>query len=463
MSKQGRPVNCEHVERCVIVVVLGVGSLLPWNFFIIASQYFHQRLAAAPNATCNATSNATCNATSGGGDYSYGLWMPLASNLPLLILSLFNTLWPSSWSGCDLPAARCKRRGLARDPLVVSSMASIIACFAVTAVLVNVAVSPRAFFIVTMATIVLINMCSGVLVGRLLGVVGLLFQQYLPWFMSGQGGSGLFAALVMLVSIVSEVDALVYFITPCIVTVITLLCYLRLLKLATSPRTHSHTRGDAVDSPLQDVAPQGPPGITEITALSSSSDAPEEGGDQKRDENLEKHCGWHVFNKIRCMALCVTAVFLVTLSVFPVITSRVRTVYKDNAAWDKVFTCVCCFIVFSAMDLLGRVLTNCVQWPSKESWWLPVAVASRGVFVPLLVMTFRLPAFLCRDWFFISIMATFSFSNGYLASLCVAYAPQLVRGKDREAAGLLMSLSIALGLSLGALVSFCIVKALGVD
>ncbi|KAL6111091.1 slc29a2 [Pungitius sinensis] len=163
------------------------------------------------------------------------------------------------------------------------------------------------------------------------------------------------------------------------------------------------------------------------------------------------------------MAACVTAVFLVTLSVFPVITSRVRTVYKDNAAWDKVFTCVCCFIVFSAMDLSGRVLTNCVQWPSKESRWLPVAVASRVVFVPLLAMTFRLPAFLCRDWFFVSIVATFSFSNGYLASLCVAYAPQLVRGKDREAAGLLMSLSIALGLSLGALVSFCFVKALVVD
>lgn len=39
--------------------------------------------------------------------------------------------------------------------------------------------------------------------------------------------------------------------------------------------------------------------------------------------------------QIWLMALCVTCVFLVTLSVFPVITVRVQTVYKDNAAWGE--------------------------------------------------------------------------------------------------------------------------------
>lgn len=35
------------------------------------------------------------------------------------------------------------------------------------------------------------------------------------------------------------------------------------------------------------------------------------------------------------MAACVTCVFAVTLSVFPVITVRVQTVYQDNAAWSE--------------------------------------------------------------------------------------------------------------------------------
>lgn len=36
------------------------------------------------------------------------------------------------------------------------------------------------------------------------------------------------------------------------------------------------------------------------------------------------------------MALCVTCVFAVTVSVFPVVTVRVQTVYKDNAAWGEM-------------------------------------------------------------------------------------------------------------------------------
>lgn len=35
------------------------------------------------------------------------------------------------------------------------------------------------------------------------------------------------------------------------------------------------------------------------------------------------------------MAACVTCVFAVTLSVFPVITVRVQTVYKDAAGWGE--------------------------------------------------------------------------------------------------------------------------------
>ncbi|XP_077935803.1 equilibrative nucleoside transporter 2-like isoform X4 [Gasterosteus aculeatus] len=448
--------HSRRLVPCIIIFVLGVGSLLPWNFFIIASQYFQRRLAAAPSTT------------SGGGGYSYELWMPLAANLPLVVSSLLNCLCtrccgrglPAALRRCcgrGLPAAPCGSCDLKHCPLVVFTMVLIIGLFAATAVLVDVDMEPRIFFYVTMATIVVINMSNGVLVGSLFGVVSLLFQQHLRWFMIGQGASGLIAALVMLVSILSRVPEQAYFIIPCVVAAVTLACY---LCLGMSPRTHTH--GDGVDSPQQDS--QEPPGSTEMTALSNSSEAPE---DQRRDENQERCSGWRVFKEIRWMAAYVMAVFVVTLSVFPVITSRVQTVSKDNAAWDKVFTCVCCLIVFNAMDLLGRIATIFVQWPLKESRWLPIAVASRGLFVPLLIMcnvqNFRSPAVFRSDGFFAFIMALFAVSNGYLASLCVAYAPRLVRGADCEAAGLVMSLFMVLGLSLGAFLSFCFMRFLSCD
>lgn len=52
------------------------------------------------------------------------------------------------------------------------------------------------------------------------------------------------------------------------------------------------------------------------------------------------------------MAACVTCVFAVTLSVFPVITVRVQTVYQDNAAWSETshsLLCSCSF--WSVMDI----------------------------------------------------------------------------------------------------------------
>lgn len=178
------------------------------------------------------------------------------------------------------------------------------------------------------------------------------------------------------------------------------------------------------------------------------------------------------------MALCVTCVFAITLAVFPVITVRVRTAYKDVVAWgesrsgsrppatrgrgqqpclspppDRVFTCVCCFIVFNVMDLVGRIVVSLVQWvsplpppspgascsrpspgggvspqPPRDGVLLPAAVLSRLIFVPLLMLCnvheSRLPVIFAHDAAFVVIMALFSFSNGYLATLCMVYAPR---------------------------------------
>lgn len=68
--------------------------------------------------------------------------------------------------------------------------------------------------------------------------------------------------------------------------------------------------------------------------------------------------------------------------------------------------------------------------PAKESLLFPAAVLSRLLFIPLLMLCnvkgSRLPHLFRHDCAFVTIMALFSFSNGYLASLCMAYAPQWV-------------------------------------
>ncbi|XP_033985609.1 equilibrative nucleoside transporter 2-like isoform X2 [Trematomus bernacchii] len=428
----------------LIIFVLGLGTLLPWNFFLTASEYFNQRLE----------STITSNGTSGvaAKDYNYDSWMALLSQLPLLLFTLLNSFL-HHWVK---PRLR-----------VAFSFVVIFLLFSLNAALVRVPMQPDTFFSVTMATIWFINMASAVLQGSLFGVVGQFPPRYSTLFMSGQGLAGLFAALAMLFSILntsSEANAdrssaaLGYFITPCVATLGTLLCFLLLPHLEFARFYLNKHQSENVETTQELYSP------TDKKVLENGSKHQEANGKlfKEPEEVQEPSSVLQVFKKIWLMAMCVTCVFAVTLSVFPVITLRVRTVYQGNPVWENVFTCVCCFIVFNAFDLAGRGAPSLVQWPSKESPLFPVSVFSRLVFIPLLMMcnveNSNLTILFSHDCAFVTIMALFSFTNGYLATLCMSYAPQLVRSKDCETAGSLMSFFLVLGLALGASLSFLLVK-----
>lgn len=436
MVKMRNPPADQGHAVALIIFVLGLGTLLPWNFFITASQYFNQRLTVA-NVTSNNTSvSATAN------EYNYDSWMALLSQLPLLLFTLLNSFL-YQW---------VKERHR-----VAFSLMAILLLFSVTAALVQVPMEPDTFFSVTMATIWFINMFGAVLQGSLFGVVGLLPPRYSTLLMSGQGLAGIFAALAMLLSILSNADknsaALGYFLTPCVATLATLMCYLLLPHLEFARFYLDRSRRDEAQTSEELLS-------RAEKALNNNNKELEVDRKSvgKPGQNQERSSVFAVFKKIWLMAACVTCVFAVTLSVFPVVTVRVQTVYKDSAGWDKVFTCVCCFIVFNVMDLAGRSAPSLLRWPSKDSGLFPAAVASRALFVPLLMLcnveNSRLVVIFSHDAAFVAINALFSFSNGYLATLCMAYAPQFVHGADRETAGTLMTFFLILGLALGASLSF---------
>ncbi|XP_072318820.1 equilibrative nucleoside transporter 2-like [Eucyclogobius newberryi] len=437
----------------VIIFVLGVGSLLPWNFFIPASPYFNTRLSE------------TSNSTSAFHKYNYDNWMSLLSQLPQVLFTLLNSCF-----------YQCVRERLR----VVISLVLILVLFVLTTALVQVPMHPDIFYIITLATICFINMSSAVLQGSLLGLVSLFPAPYTTSFMSGQGLAGVFASVTMLLSILSNADdksmALGYFITPCVAVLVTLLCYLRLPHLVSAHITHvlivsgvaSPQSRPVMEIRLGDVFLQtfarfylnqsSNNNLVMSKILFRDSDCNVktlEAESVKTTDEAQRLPACAVLKKIWLMALCITFTFAITLSVFPVITVRVQTVCVQNKAWARVFTCVCCFTLFNVLDLIGR--STPYHWPGKDSCLFPALVVSRVALVPLLMMCnidnsrqvlFR------HDAFFVLLIALLSFSNGNLASLCMVYAPQLVHSKDAEMAGSLMSFFMALGLALGAAISF---------
>ncbi|XP_028330081.1 equilibrative nucleoside transporter 2-like isoform X2 [Gouania willdenowi] len=444
----------------IIFFILGLGTLLPWNFFMTASLYFQDRL----NGT--EWSNGTVVE---GKKYHFNNWMTLLSQLPLLLFTLLNSFLYQRIS----EAVR-----------IAGSLVFILLLFILTAVLVTVDMDLDPFFSVTMATIWFINSFGAVVQGSLFGLVGLLPQKYSAVFMSGQGLAGTFAAIAMILAIASEADretaALGYFITPCVGTLITLLSYMLLPRLrfaqfyldksityeagttdellkeisvVENGKVNGHANGSALSNTAKGGSgpeAEGPPSADRSTQAFLSLEQMEKGG--------AKASVMEVFKKIWVMAFCVTLVFTVTLSVFPAVTADVKTSFS-SPKWERFFISVCCFLIFNISDWVGRTITTVIQWPSKESRLFPVLVVSRVVFVPLLMLCniqdrSFLPVYFSHDAVFSAIMTMFSLSSGYFVCLSMSYAPQLVESKDAETAGALMTFFLALGLSLGAALSF---------
>ncbi|XP_051001819.1 equilibrative nucleoside transporter 2 [Acomys russatus] len=451
MARGDAPRDSYHLVG-ISFFILGLGTLLPWNFFITAIPYFLGRLAGA-NST---TETLSTNHTGPTDTFNFNNWVTLLSQLPLLLFTLLNSFLYQ----CIPESVR-----------VLGSLLAILLLFALTAALVKVDLSPGLFFSITMASVWFINSFGAVLQGSLFGQLGTMPSSYSTLFLSGQGLAGIFAALAMLVSMASGMDAqtsaLGYFITPCVGILLAIICYLSLphlefgryylaKKLSQAPAQELETKAELLQADDKNGVPISPQQAGPALEL----DLEKEPGPEL-DEALkpEKPAIFVVFRKIWLTALCLVLVFTVTLSVFPAITAMV-TSSTSHGKWSQFFNPICCFLLFNIMDWLGRSLTSYFLWPDEDSRLLPLLVCLRFLFVPLFMLchvprrTPRLPIIFRQDAYFITFMLLFAVSNGYLVSLTMCLAPRQVLPHEREVAGALMTFFLALGLSCGASLSF---------
>uniref|UniRef100_A0A8C4Y3K5 Solute carrier family 29 member 2 n=1 Tax=Gopherus evgoodei TaxID=1825980 RepID=A0A8C4Y3K5_9SAUR len=200
----------------IIFFILGLGTLLPWNFFITAIPYFQARLIVGTSSTVGLEGNSSGTQQDPARDeFNFNNWLTLLSQLPQLLFTLLNSFLYQ----CIPDKVR-----------VLGSMSGILLLFILTAGLVRVEMPPRSFFSITIISVWFINSFCAVLQGSLFGQLGILPQGYSTLFLSGQGMAGTFATSAMLLSMASGADAqtsaLSYFITPCVGTLTSIVCYL---------------------------------------------------------------------------------------------------------------------------------------------------------------------------------------------------------------------------------------------
>ncbi|XP_005666121.2 equilibrative nucleoside transporter 1 isoform X2 [Sus scrofa] len=452
----------------LIFFMLGLGTLLPWNFFMTATAYFTNRLDMSHNVSLGpaelskdvellATSTAplaTSTTPSTERNYLSAIFnnvMTLCAMLPLLLFTCLNSFL---------------HQRIPQSVRILGSLVAILLVFLITAILVKVSLDPLPFFVITMIKIMLINSFGAILQGSLFGLAGLLPASYTAPIMSGQGLAGFFASVAMICAIASGSElsesAFGYFITACAVIILTIICYLGLPRLEfyryyqqlkLEGPGEQETKLDLITKDPSTTCP--PPGEEskagqEELRVSASNSQP----------SNKSHSVRAILRSILVPALSVCFVFTVTIGVFPAVAAEVKSSIADTTSpWNNYFIPVSCFLTFNIFDWLGRSLTAVTMWPGKDSLWLPILVLARLAFVPLLLLCnvqprHYLPMVFDHDALYIFFMAAFAFSNGYLASLCMCFGPKKVTPAEAETAGAIMAFFLSLGLALGAVFSF---------
>ncbi|KAF9452165.1 hypothetical protein P691DRAFT_756628 [Macrolepiota fuliginosa MF-IS2] len=169
--------------------------------------------------------------------------------------------------------------------------------------------------------------------------------------------------------------------------------------------------------------------------------------------------------------VAVAYVFLITLAVYPPITTSIMPVNPETH--PLLFSSIH-FLVFNIGDFLGRYICSFpifLVWSRKRILGMSLA---RTLFIPLFLMcNVQRPSLMVTstpiinsDFIFMLILFVFGWSNGYVSSLCMMSAPSIEhnprlkgRVEDVDVAATVASFCLVGGLVLGSIASFAVKSA----
>ncbi|KAM3606328.1 uncharacterized protein V6R79_014431 [Siganus canaliculatus] len=408
-----------------IFFLMGISSLLPWNFFITAKSYWLYKLSN------NTQHNGKEEERSDLSDY-FESYLAIASTVPSVLCLILNYLLVNR---------------LSANVRILSSLFIILLVFVVTTVLVKVDVSNYQvqFFMGTLVSVAVVSGASNLLCGSVFGISGHFPMRISQALISGQAMGGTLSAVASIVDLAVAKDvtdsALAYFLTADIFVLLCIIIYLLLPKLAYSRHymMAATCTGQGVTS--------------EEGAAASRAVVPP----------LQP-----ILKKTWVLGLSVFYVFCISIMVFPAVSSGIQSVHKDSSSpWTTTyFVPLTSFLLYNVADFCGRQATAWLQVPGPTSRVLPTLVVCRTVMVPLLMLCNYQPrdhlrtVLFTHDVYPVVFNCLLGLSNGYLGTLPMIYGPKVVPRELAEATGVVMSFFLTLGLAVGSAFSVLIVHCI---
>lgn len=405
-----------------IFSILGIVSLLPWNFFITADDYWMYKFR-------NVSSNLSIREdapTRNTLQTEFTSYLTLTSSFPNLVFLILNTVI-SHRIGLNLR--------------ILGSLIGILLLMLLTLVLVNIDTDSwqQGFFILTLVTSLFLNIFSPIFGGSIVGIVGKFSPIYITALIGGQALGGVFAALTQIAALAigasSTHSALVYFIIGNLTIALAIVLYI-LLTRSVFFKYYSFDQAVIVND------------------VQTSS--------TRQDVVSYKV----IFKKIWCYCFCAFFIYLVSISVFPGVSVLIESEGKGHGnKWNDVyFVPTITYLLFSIGDYAGRIIAGRILKP-KNIILITILTVSRLIFIPLILLCNAQPrnqlaVVFDRDYQYILIQFIFAFTNGYMTNIVQILTSKVVDRHEREIASCLTVVFIGTGAAIGSTISLFMVRLL---
>ncbi|CAF1276820.1 unnamed protein product [Adineta steineri] len=423
----------------VAFVWLGLGTVLPFNFFITADPYFRHKLH----------DQSTPNISMSRLELYYENSVTICASFTNLITAILVTF-------ICVPYIHKYR--------IYTSLCGITLCLSVCLSLtfVNVKKWREIFFAITMILVMIQSVCSTTLLNCFFSLASTLPSRYIQGFVSGQALGGVFVVTCSIISILVSsnisTSASIYFLLAILVIISNIIVYSFL------ERTHLF---QIYSSAVQEINNEH-----EAFFHESSSYNDDDGNSfnitslvvRQRLSIAYKHVKWNFFG------LFLT--FVSTLSLFPAYLAKIQPAYPSinhlNPLWTvRLYAQVMTFLLFYIGDTFGRILSSKINKPSMEHPRLLFFIClARFLFIILFGFchfpnTNGFPYIFKHDAIYAILVLTFAISHGYCNSLNLMYAPRRVHAQLSSTVGALMTMALTMGTFIGSILSYGIVTMYG--
>ncbi|XP_037960465.1 equilibrative nucleoside transporter 1 [Teleopsis dalmanni] len=412
----------------IVFYLLGVVTMTPWNFFVTAEDYWMYKFR---NTTINNTADVEIELTP--MQKSFECDLTLTASISGTTFLILNAIY-----GHKVPL-KLKMLG---------TLVIILIIFFITTAFVEINTDrwQEQFFLITIFTVIIINISSATMSGGIFGIAGLFPSEYMTALVSGQALGGIFTALAFIVVLAfnagPNTTAFIYFSIGSVLISLSIIAY---EVMSRQSFFRFYLEGGNKLKPLDDT-----PSTSRTNDLGITL-----------EPNINE-----VMSKIYVDVVSICILFTTTLSVYPSVTVLMQSENFGNGnAWNDIYYLpVVNYLFFNSGDYFGRIIAGLWEKPQNSHTVLLMTLL-RILYVPFLLCSntnqhYFLPTLVHSDYSFITMIITFALSNGYLTNIILMRAPLSVLQHEKEMASSIMVAALSFGLALGSILSMIFVQML---